>query len=202
MKNMELRESRKIKFGKWGGGVVLAVIAVLMVVNGRELIQAKRKSSAVSQQLRPAPRFELKDASGHAVRLEDLKGSPIFIHFWASWCAPCIGEIPEWVGLSRVFPDMKFVAVSQDRNWQDAQKILPTDKSEGKLDANVISLLDTEGKVPESFGTYQFPETYLIDADLRILMKWVGPQEWGSEDMQKAIKRIMELHAKSQSEAP
>jgi hypothetical protein len=80
-----------------------------------------------------------------------------------------------------------WVAVSLDSGWSDALKILPKEK----LPPHVVSLLDESGKVPEEYGTYQFPETYALNSNLEILTKWVGPQDWQGSAMQSWIEKAL-----------
>ncbi len=140
-----------------------------------------------------APQFELPDAESHLVRLENFQGSVVILHFWASWCPPCLGEIPQWVELGTYFKGkpVKLVAISQDESWKDAnQVLLPR-----VLSSHLISLLDAPGKVSSLYGTFQFPETYLIGPDQKIVMKWVGPQDWSNQEIREAVNRVLKLTA-------
>jgi thiol-disulfide isomerase/thioredoxin len=138
---------------------------------------------------RPAPLFELPQADGKPFKLESLKGSAVMIHFWASWCPPCLGEIPHWLEFAAKWRDkpVRFVAVSLDQGWPEALKILPL----SQLPSNAISVLDREQELPDQFGTYQYPETYLLDADLKIVSKWIGPQEWGGPKIRAALEAVL-----------
>lgn len=124
-------------------------------------------------------------------RLEELKGQVVILHFWATWCAPCLDEIPQWVELARKFEGrpVAWVAISLDRSWSDAHRYLKPDQ----LPPNLLSLLDAPNATPEKFGSYQFPETYLITPDQKILSKWVGPQPWDAQRMREAIEKVVEL---------
>lgn len=153
---------------------------------------SKRSQSLDSENLKNAPAFQLPDATGHLHELKELQGEVLLIHFWASWCGPCLSEIPEWVELATHFKDrpLRLVAISTDRTWEDAQKILPTQK----LTSRVLSLLDASLETSELYGTFQFPETYLISRDQKILMKWVGPQDWKNKRVLKLIERALAEH--------
>src|SRR5699024_5525013 len=89
---------------------------------------------------------------------------------------PCVHEIPAFLEFARGFvgKPVHFVAVSLDDDWAKAHTIL----RETALPPNVISVLDVEKAVSDAFGSYQFPETYLLTQDLRIYDKYVGAQDW------------------------
>ena len=141
--------------------------------------------------MKPAARFELPDDTGRKRPLEEFKGKVVILHFWATWCAPCIEEIPQWVELARKFrgKPVAFVAVSLDQKWEEAHRYLDPKK----LPDNVVSLLDPDAKVPDLFGSFQFPESYLLTPDLRILSKWVGQQDWEGARMTEVLDKVIEL---------
>jgi thiol-disulfide isomerase/thioredoxin len=137
----------------------------------------------------PAPLFELPGPDGKLFKLESLKGNAVIVHFWASWCPPCLGEIPHWLEFASQWKGkpVKFVAVSLDQGWPEALKILPV----SQLPENVTSVLDHDQKLPDLFGTYQYPETYLLDRNLQVVSKWVGAQQWGSPAIDQAIQAVL-----------
>jgi thiol-disulfide isomerase/thioredoxin len=134
---------------------------------------------------RAAPSYELRDSAGKVHTLADLKGHAVVVHFWASWCPPCLPEIPEWLAFAGRWKDknVRFVAISLDKQWADALKILPQEK----LPEGTLSLLDATLELPEKFGTYQYPETYLLNTEHKIVSKWIGAQKWDSPQIAQAI---------------
>ena len=138
---------------------------------------------------REAPQIDLKSSDGRSHKLSDLRGSAVVIHFWASWCPPCLGEIPLWLEFAGRWKGrpVKFMAISLDKNWEDALKILPS----RELPENVLSVLDFSQKLPDQFGTYQYPETYLVSPDSKIVSKWVGPQDWNNPEISGAIEQVL-----------
>lgn len=121
----------------------------------------------------PKLQFELKDETGRSVFLTDFISSAILVvHFWATWCAPCVDELPELLKFAEKRSDVKVVLISLDEDWKTAHKILPS-----KFSANVVSLLDPNAKLATSWGSYQYPETYLFGRG-EVRAKLVGPQDW------------------------
>ena len=143
--------------------------------------------SGGDRHLQDLPEFSLADATGKVFTQDDIAGKVAVIHFWAAWCAPCIDEIPKWTAFAQRYQEksdqVRFVAVSLDPTWKEAHKILPTER----LPTGVFSLLDPEQKTSEAFGSFQFPESYLVSRGGKILMKWVGPQNWDGPNLAAAI---------------
>lgn len=123
-------------------------------------------------------------------QFHQVEGHYFLLHFWAKWCEPCTDEIPDLVQFAefmekRQYPDgkplniqrpLKILAVSLDPTLEESKQILP---DEGKrLPANFLLVLDAEQKFAGTIGSYQYPETYLVDPQGKILEKWIGIQKW------------------------
>lgn len=172
------------------GSLLLLALASLLVWTRVLSISGFFEKDSGSLRLLVAPSFELPQRDGSTYSLKSSKGEIVVLHFWATWCAPCLEELPEWIELARSFEGrpIRWVAVSLDQSWSKAGEFLKPEKTP----KNVVSVLDTESKVPELYGSFQFPETYLIAPDLKILSKWVGPQEWGSGQMKELFSKVAE----------
>ena len=142
-----------------------------------------------ASKLRLAPAFTLPDGSGKQRSLEDFRGKVVLLHFWASWCPPCLTEMPEVLDMAKAFvdTDLRIVAISLDESWTDSHRILP----ENVLPANFISLLDLSREVPDRYGSFQYPETYLLNRDLRVVHKFVGAQEWNGKEMVELFRKLL-----------
>lgn len=137
-----------------------------------------------------APSFELKDVKNQTVKSVDLPKKPRIVHFWASWCPPCLDELPELVQFAKEKGKtlgLEFAFVSNDPKWEGALKVIAASPH----DDAALFLIDPDSKVAESFGTFQLPETYLLSAEGRILMKWVGPQRWKGPEFQTLFERLL-----------
>ena len=106
------------------------------------------------------------------------------LNFWASWCAPCRKEHPNLVRLSKI-KNIKLVGVNIKDNVESAKSFL-------KENGNPFDILaeDKNGKNSVNFGVYGIPETILIDSELKILKKYIGPID---EKEVKEIKNIIKI---------
>jgi cytochrome c biogenesis protein CcmG/thiol:disulfide interchange protein DsbE len=122
-----------------------------------------------------APDFELADASGKKISLRSLRGRPVLLNFWATWCAPCVEEMPSLENLhKRVGDELAVVTVSVDEDWAAVKKFFPRGTS-------LPVLLDTSKEVPKRYGSEKYPETFLIDSrgkltQLLYQVKWDGAE--------------------------
>jgi thiol-disulfide isomerase/thioredoxin len=148
-------------------GVVLAlaVLAVAaLVVAGRLVGQPPATAGVVVEGVaavgRPAPRVELPGLRGGRVRLADLRGRPVVLNFWASWCPPCLAEMPEFERVHRRLGDrVTFLGVNQRDQAQAAERLA---RASGVTYALAT---DPAGRVFDAFGGLGMPTTVFIRAD-------------------------------------
>lgn len=134
------------------------------------------------------PGFKLRGLLGRpGSSLEESRGKEtVLVHFWASWCPPCLEELPGLIAFARKTPALRVLAVNLDRLEEDAKKVLP----KGEIPPNFMMLWDPEAKVSEAYGSYQFPETFLVDRTLKLQAKWIGPQPWADESLRQLIVQL------------
>ena len=134
-----------------------------------------------------APGFALADQRGIGVSLRDYAGKLVLLNFWATWCAPCVREIPSLNRLYEQFADAGFVvlAVSVDEDEEQYRKFL--------ADADVAfpTARDPERAVSSRYGTAKYPESYLIDGEGRVLRKYVGAEEWLGPEIVNYIRSLL-----------
>ena len=118
---------------------------------------------------KPAPNFALRGIDGEVVRLEDFRGQPIFLNFWATWCQPCIVEHPVLqAGAKRYEGRVQFLGVVYNDETEKIRRFLDQRGEWGP------ALLDEDGSVAVAYGVYGAPETFFIDRDGVIVEKWTG----------------------------
>jgi cytochrome c biogenesis protein CcmG, thiol:disulfide interchange protein DsbE len=132
-----------------------------------------------------APSFSVKTDSGRTITAADFGGRVLVLNFWASWCQPCIEEFG---GLSKFAQDtagdgVVVLAVSVDRSEKAYKRFIESTRP------NFQTVRDAEADVPSSYGTFIFPETYIISKDGKVQRKIIGAiQDW--KDLRAAVKSI------------
>ena len=119
----------------------------------------------------PAPAFTLQDLNGKNVSLEGLRGKVVILDFWATWCPPCVKEIPHFVELHEQYKDkgVEIVGISLDREGVNVVKPF-VQKFQIKY-----PIMMTDGKVDKAFGGItNIPTTFIIDSGGNIIKKYVG----------------------------
>lgn len=135
-----------------------------------------------------APSFILQTTKQETFALPDYRGKVVLVHFWATWCPPCVEELPQLEKLYRALrgTDFEILAVSVDDDA--AKSVTPF------LAKNMVSfpvLFDPGGAVARKYGTIKFPETYVLDRGGTVRFKVIGPLDWASQDPTTAIQRLI-----------
>ena len=125
---------------------------------------------------------------GKEFQLSSLKGYPVIIHFWATWCAPCIKELPELIKIAEIWrlKGYSFVAIAEDDSWATVEQFLTKSNLPGFRD-HMVMILDPDSKVAARFGTQRYPESYLINDKQIIDNKLMGAQAWLDPGMEKIL---------------
>jgi thiol-disulfide isomerase/thioredoxin len=132
----------------------------------------------------PVPETPLIGADGQTIKLADLKGRLVLLNFWATWCAPCVKELPSIDALRRAIedPDFTVLLVSIDRGGAKVYRPFL-----GKLGiTSVFSASDPRAKLMRALKLPGIPTTLLISPDGLVLGRLIGDAEWDS-DAAKAL---------------
>ncbi len=131
------------------------------------------------------PDFQLPDAGGRTVSLSGQHGHPVLLNFWATWCPPCVDEVPSLEDLARKLDgtDLRLLAVSVDDDWGTIRRFFPKGSAIGVL-------LDTSHEIPKKFGTVQFPESYMIDAAGRVRYYFINKRDWSRPEAVACLESL------------
>ena len=130
-----------------------------------------------------APNFTVVDGS-QRVELSQYRGKVVVLNFWASWCAPCIEEIPSLNQLQQEMPQLVVLAVSVDQDPEAYRHFLSTHR------VDFTTIRDAQQHANALFGTFVFPDTYIIDRQGRIRRKFISAQDWTSPEIMHYLSRL------------
>jgi peroxiredoxin len=158
------------------------------------MIALTTAASAVAGDLKPysgapLPDFTLVDLQGKPHKLSSLKGQVVMVNFWATYCTPCIKEMPSMQRLSNKFRGKPFQILAIDMAEERAE--IDAFMKRFKIDVNFPILLDTEGEVVEAWMVSAVPTTFIIDPHGTIRYALYGAIEWDSDEVVKTINSLL-----------
>ncbi len=137
------------------------------------------------------PNFSAKDLDGKPFELHSLGGKVVILNFWASWCAPCIEEIPSLLSLVKEFKgDVQLVAVSGDSSREDIDvfmKAFPDLKNH----KDIKMIWDEDRSIMQQFEVSRLPESLVVGKDNKLKKKIVGTIDWYNEDSLAYMKDLL-----------
>lgn len=138
--------------------------------------------------LSAAPELPIFDPAGKRTDLSREKGRLLIVHFWATYCPPCIEELPalsEFWGRYRGRNDIRLYAISVDKDWKTINKFL------AKHPNGLPMYHDPEATTAKRFGTEQYPETYIVNESGRVLFRVQGAVSWEDSEVRKRIEQLL-----------
>ena len=130
-----------------------------------------------------APDFNLSDGAT-TVHLAGYRGRVVLLNFWATWCAPCVVEMPSLLELHHDRPDLAILAVSIDEDPEAYSHFLI------RHHVDLITVRDPALTAAKLYHTKGWPETYIIDRNGVIRRKVVGPQDWNSPEIRAYLNSL------------
>ncbi|HUR37258.1 MAG TPA: TlpA disulfide reductase family protein [Terriglobales bacterium] len=132
----------------------------------------------------PAPQFTVQD-SDRKVSLSDHKGKIVVLNFWATWCPPCVEEMPSLVAMQAKMKDkVTVLAISTDQDKAAYHRFLIDHK------IALLTVRDPEYKSSHLYGSVRYPETYIIDANGILRRKFIGPVEWTKPEIIDYLNKL------------
>jgi peroxiredoxin len=187
-------------------GVAQVAVLVIVVAMGAVLVtrylfaitrsaQLQRTSGCLALDPQrfglPAPDFDLPDLQGVRHRLSGYRGKVVLLNFWATWCPPCVEELPSLAQLHRATAgrrDVALVTVSVDENAKVVREFLDRHRT---VFGPFPVLIDPSKKVAKAFGTVKFPETYLVDRKGIVRYRFINKRDWSSAAAQACIRSLL-----------
>jgi thiol-disulfide isomerase/thioredoxin len=130
------------------------------------------------------PWLEGEDQHGVARALRDFKGQALLVNFWATWCTPCIDELPSLQALQEAGGEHKVVYVNVKETPQRVQRFL------GQSGLNLTSLMDRRGEWTRKLGISVLPTTLLISAQGQVMARVTGEVDWSGPEARTWLTRL------------
>ncbi|HUA83128.1 MAG TPA: TlpA disulfide reductase family protein [Bryobacteraceae bacterium] len=162
------------------GSIVLLGAALVWVVGGT--LQPKITNAGDT-----APNFKVLADDGKTITRSDFGGKLLVLNFWASWCPPCVAETPSLEQFAKEFAPqgVVVVGVSSDTNADRYHQFIK------RYGISFETAMDPSADISASYGTFQIPETYIIDRNGKVLEKVISDQNWMDPEFLARIRKML-----------
>jgi cytochrome c biogenesis protein CcmG, thiol:disulfide interchange protein DsbE len=135
---------------------------------------------------RSAPDFTVTNGE-QTVVLRDLRGKIVVLNFWATWCPPCVEEMPSLIAMQKQMKDkVTVLAISTDESESAYRQFI---RDHG-LTPTLLTIRDADQKSNALYGSFRFPETYIIDSNGVLRRKFIGPVEWTKPEIIDYLSKL------------
>ena len=164
--------------------------AIGLVAFGLVALQTEHASAAELKRWEAepsAPAIELLTAAGAPISLQEFRGKVVLVNFWATWCEPCVTEMPALQQLRTTFGPRDFEVLAV--NLQEGPAKINAFVEKSGVSFPIVR--DTDGAVARVWGARVLPASYLIDRDGRIRYAVVGDPDWTSSALMNTIRTLI-----------
>ena len=179
------------------GFVLLSIGFMSPVASATGLVKPLLQAAGLAPAPTPtaAADFELPDHRGNVLHLGDQRGKVVFINFWATWCPPCIHEMPMMEQLYQSLRQQSFAiwAVNMQESQEDVGRFMASKRF------HFPALVDVEGAIASRYLVRGLPTTYLIDCSGNLIGHVVGVLQWTSAATRTLVTALLEAPACEQS---
>jgi thiol-disulfide isomerase/thioredoxin len=171
--------------------VLLSVALLLAPGPARAQLEPPELSHRLTPLASPvvAENFVLEDMDGKRHALEDYRGKVVLINFWATWCPPCVREMPSLERLYQELGDKSFVVLAINQ-WENTEHVFAF---MGQIDVfpSFPILFDPDSAVSEAFGVKGLPTSFLLDRTGRVVYRAVGGRQFDNPEILQVIEELL-----------
>lgn len=160
--------------------------ALILLAGLCYLIADSHRERLVSQGDK-APSFQITTDKGTKISRSDFGGKILIVNFWATWCPPCVDEMPSLQAMAQQLAPKGVVVlgVSVDKNEASYKRFLQQARVQFE------TARDPQANISSEYGTFKYPETYIINREGKVLQKHVGPRDWMDPELLKSIESLL-----------
>jgi peroxiredoxin len=158
-------------------------LLTLLILIPLALVPACDRGAHPAQTGQVAPDFTVSDGTA-SVHLAGYRGRVVLLNFWASWCEPCVVELPSLLDLHHDQPDLVILAVSIDEDPDAYSRFI------ARRHVDLTTVRDPAQSAAKLYHSEAWPETYVIDRKGVIRRKFIGAQDWSSPEVRAYLKSL------------
>lgn len=143
--------------------------------------------------------FAAKNLKGQDLKLSQYKGKIVILNFWASWCGPCVEEMPSLIRLVKTFPnDVVLLAVSGDSTKEDIDAFMKSFPEMMTL-PNIQVIWDSNKEISQQYQVFRLPESFVVDKSQILVKKISGTIDWYTQDALEYMRSLNRASAETAS---
>jgi len=128
--------------------------------------------------------IRIEDVNGEVQSLSEFKGKPVFLNMWASWCVPCIAELPSLEDLQASLPELTFVFLNFE-----SKEVFDRFVASSKFE---VPYYRVTTPLPGELTPKAIPASYILDADGQVIYQFTGAADWANPKVAEQIKKLLE----------
>lgn len=135
-----------------------------------------------NEQLEASYNFKLKDEQGEIIDFNQFKGQTVFLNFWATWCPPCVAEMPDIHDLYKKMngKNVAFILISRDENFDKAKNFI-------ERKSYTFPIYQEASPLPDVFYSRSIPTTFVISPEGKIIVRRTGMAKYDTEEFRKLL---------------
>ena len=179
MESETTRENDVKEFNYTTAAIVFVAVTVLVIILSLKLKDSSFEfpnQAAIGDNL-PAPDFSFPGLDGKMVSLSDYRGKVVLVNIWATWCPPCVAEMPSMEKLYNKLKGQNFEILAVSIDAPGLKAVAPFMK---KANLTFPALIDPEGSIRAAYGVTGVPESFIVDKQGILVKKIIGPVDWAN----------------------